>query len=119
MSVATLSVTEITVERPTITQDGLGGRIETWAEIWTGMARVQPIGGSEGFRYAREESVFTHNVYVSGKPDIRVEDRISTTDDVDGTAVMDSTRHLHIQAILNRDLLSRHIKLMCEERDDG
>ena len=107
MSVATLSVTTITVSRPTITVDSFGGQLRKWATVLTTKARVQPLSGADRVRHERLEEIITHKVYVSGTPDIRDQDRITA-----------GSLTLYVRSVRDIDLVGSFLTIECEQRDD-
>jgi head-tail adaptor len=112
VSVATLANSTITVQRPTITPDPVGGRTITWADHLTLKARVQPRGGRETINNAKIDDRTTHFIYIPGAPDVQQKDRITQSKVRTG-------RSLYILRVENIDLLDHHLRVQAEERDDG
>lgn len=114
MSVASLSITQITVQRRTITKDGWGGQTNVWTRHLDMSARVQPLSAEDrALLQQREGQVVTHRVYVSGTPDIAAEDRIKVPGKVP------DARSLYVHGVRDIDLLGRFLTIDCEERHDG
>jgi head-tail adaptor len=119
VSVATLSNTEVQVQRPTESVDAWGGKTRSaWTTQQTLRMRVQPLGGDEIRLHGREEMRVTHKVYVTGKPDITDRDRLKPTGSVGGTDKWDSARSLYVRAVRNIDLVNSFLTIECEERED-
>ena len=76
MSVATLSIHEIVIQRKFDAQDTTGGPTEDWIDYISTPARVQPLNGAERNAYMRTLGVVSHKVYVPGAPDIEGTDRM-------------------------------------------
>lgn len=108
MSVATLADKTVSVERATITRDGQGGRVETWAEVLSVSARIQPLSAGESIRYSREAEIVTHKIYVPLSPDIRHGDRIVFVN------VHDVTETYEVKGVRNIDHQDRFLTIEAE-----
>jgi SPP1 family predicted phage head-tail adaptor len=76
VSVATLSVHTVQVQRTTDTTDAAGGIVRGWATHLTLSCRIQPRSGRERVLYSRDTETVTHIIYFPGSPDIQHKDRI-------------------------------------------
>jgi SPP1 family predicted phage head-tail adaptor len=103
VSIVSLAIHTITIERATVTHDALGGEVETWAATGTVSARVQPLSGRETLAYSRETETITHKTYVPGAHDILAKDRFTFRN-----------RTYIIRAVRNTDELDHHMVLECE-----
>ena len=98
MSLARLTnQTAVTVLRPTVTVDVIGGRVESFARVARLRARVQAIAGREEVIYGQERSLITHKVYMAGAPDVARGDRLRL--DPGTTKQTTSARLLEILAV--------------------
>ena len=76
MSVATLSTTTVDIERVANTADATGGNKEVWTLHVRLKASVQPLSGTEQFRWSREQEQVDGKAYFPGTPDITNRDRM-------------------------------------------
>ncbi len=103
MSVASLANKSITVQRSTDTAGAFGGKAESWANHLKLQARVQPISGSENFRYNRDLEAVLVNMYVPGAPDVTHKDRVQFR-----------SKTYKIIAVMNTDEVDVFLKIVCE-----
>jgi head-tail adaptor len=71
----------ITLQRPTITQDELGGSIRTWADVLdasTIPASIQPLSTSEKITQGTRLLGVTHQIYIQAEPIFKRGDRVRT-----------------------------------------
>lgn len=54
----------VTLQTATLTTDGGGGSTETWADVVTVWARVEPLTGREGFEAMQIASSMSHRVTI-------------------------------------------------------
>ena len=94
----------ITIERLTLTPDGIGGNAETWVVNKSLKAYIKPTSGSETLHSQRLEARLTHKVYIRYVTDIINTDR-----------VVFNGRNFQIRAIINIEERNKWIELSCEE----
>lgn len=91
-------------ERKTVTRDGFGGEVESWAAVATVWARVIPITGDEKFTQdgGRERAVQGYEIAIRHRSDLEVTMRAvwhSITLDLESIAdPIGRKRHLLIKA---------------------
>lgn len=68
---------KVAVERLTLTPDGIGGSVSTWATLYQPWAYITPVGTWEKLQGMQLESPITHTIYIRYNDDITVRDRIS------------------------------------------
>ena len=105
MSIGSLCVSTVSVERVTRTDDGKGG----WTESWSATApalpcRIQPLSAAEIARYATVQVEVTHRVYFEGAPDVIPPDRL-----------IYGTRTFEVKGVRNIDELGRLTTVDCKE----
>lgn len=97
----------ITIQSRTLSQDALGGSVETWSALATVPANVRMVG--QGERYIpsadQEVALVTHRVRMRYRDDVSPLNRI-----VYGTRVLD------IESAVDPDGRSRELVCMCSER---
>jgi len=95
---------KITIQVQSSTKDDYGALIETWTDVKTIWAAVNPINGREYFAAESVNSEITHRVkarYTSGiTPDMRVKF---------------GTRYFNILSIINYEERNIELQLMCRE----
>jgi SPP1 family predicted phage head-tail adaptor len=62
--------TELILEQAALAPDGAGGHAETWSEVATVFAHVEPVAAKEAFGAAQESSRVTHRVTIRQRGDI-------------------------------------------------
>jgi SPP1 family predicted phage head-tail adaptor len=67
---------KVTVERLTLTPDGIGGSTQTWATLYQPWAAIYPATGWEKMAGMQLESPITHTIYIRYNADIKARDRI-------------------------------------------
>lgn len=94
----------ITLQQVTRTPDGIGGYTETWTDVATVWAAVEPLRGRELFDAEQVQSEITHRV------------RIRYRSGVDSSMrVRFGARLFRIQSVIDVDERHREIQLMCQE----
>lgn len=68
--------TTVTVQRPTLTPDGMGGYVETLTEVATEAAKVDQATPAEREVAAQWQSAHSHNVYTNPEANIRRGDEL-------------------------------------------
>lgn len=94
----------VTFKRRGTTQDAAGQVIETWTEIETVWASIEPIAGREYFNASGERAEVTHRLGVVYGPSLAPRDRAEY-----GARVFD------IKSVINVRELNRDLELMCTE----
>lgn len=94
----------VTVERLTLTPDGIGGSSSTWATLYKPWAHIEPASGWEKLAGMQLESPITHTIYIRYNANIKPRDRISFRG-----------RYYNIRSVI--DIEERHIwmELKAEE----
>lgn len=98
--------TELVLEQATATPDGAGGFIETWIEIATVFARLQPIVVRERFGADQTLEEVTHRVTIRHRPDV-----------TSGMRFVMGDRVLPILTVHDPDETGRY--LTCRTREQG
>lgn len=95
---------EVTIQQPTLSQDGTGDPVPSWSAFATVWAAVEPASGRERFldqqRFADTSHVVTLRYLPGLLPTMRV---------------LFGSRVLRILAILNIDERGREHRLLCQE----
>jgi SPP1 family predicted phage head-tail adaptor len=68
---------DVEVNRRTVTRDGLGGSIETFAKVATERVRLQPMKASEANAYLKEGVTVTHRAFFNHGADVQSRDRLA------------------------------------------
>lgn len=66
----------VTVERLTLTPDGIGGGTQTWETLYQPWAYIEPVTGWERLAGMQLESPITHTCYIRYNTEIMPRDRI-------------------------------------------
>lgn len=98
--------TELVLEEATATPDGAGGFTETWSEIATVFARLQPIVVRESFGADQTLEEVTHRVTIRHRPDV-----------ASGMRFVMGDRVLSILTVHDPDETGRY--LICRTREQG
>ena len=98
--------TELVLEQATPTPDGAGGFAETWTEIATVFARLQPIVAREKFGADQTLEEVTHRVTIRHRPDV-----------ASGMRFVLGDRVLPILTVHDPDETGRY--LICRTREQG
>jgi len=95
---------KITIQELQRTPDGYGGYTETWNDIATVWARIQPLRGDERYQAQQVLSTLSHKIilrYLNGvKPQMRV---------------LYGSRIFHIVSVINVEKRNKVLELLCEE----
>jgi SPP1 family predicted phage head-tail adaptor len=83
----------VSIEAPTLTDNGQGGQDETWAAIGTMAAEVYGLSGSEAMKAGIERAVQQWRVTIRRRDDVTAKHRLQwllggTTKQMEITAVM-------------------------------
>lgn len=62
--------TELVLEQPSLEPDGLGGHAESWSEIATVFARVEPVAASARFGAGQTLEQTTHRITLRHRADL-------------------------------------------------
>lgn len=96
--------TELTLEAMTGSPDGAGGQIESWAEIGTVMALVEPLSATDAvLADARAETV-THRITIRHRVDVSAGMRFSRL-----------TRRFEVRSVHDPDESGRYLVCRCRE----
>ena len=66
----------VTIQRLTLTPDGIGGGVQTWATLYQPWAYIAPVTGWEKMAGMQLESPVTHTIYIRYRLDIAARDRV-------------------------------------------
>jgi SPP1 family predicted phage head-tail adaptor len=66
----------VTIQRRTAGQDARGQALETWADVATVWARVQPRRGRDFFAAAQDQATFDCTVWMRHRTDVLASDRL-------------------------------------------
>jgi len=94
----------ITIQRPAVSSDGMGGGPQTWTDVATAWAGIEPLRGSSFWQAQQTQAKTTHTVTIRYRPGI-------TTD----CRVIFSSRIFQIDAIQNPAESNRYLILLCSE----
>ncbi|MBS9719886.1 phage head closure protein [Tianweitania sp. BSSL-BM11] len=98
--------TELALEDVTLTQDGAGGHVETWAEVATVFARLEPVRADARFAGDQTLESVTHRVT------LRFRDTVKS-----GMRFRWGERVFAIQTVHDPDETRRY--LLCRTREQG
>ena len=106
MSVESLSIHTITVQRNEATFDGKGGMPDSWTDKYTAVAcRIQPRSASERAKWGGVPTMATHVIYV---PD-------ATLDILEDDRIVFGERTFNVVGSLNMDEWDRFLTVDVEE----
>ena len=96
----------VTLQRQASTQDAWGQQTNTWTDLGTCFASIEPVRGREYFVASGEKANVTHELRMRARSDIspRPDDRVSF-----------GTRNFDIQSVLNLSEHGREWVFMCIE----
>lgn len=99
-----------TIERATQASDGQGGRIDTWANLATGVrCRIRRAGGGQETEIAnRLTSAVPWTIVLPYTQDVLARDRIVVTSQA-------TTRRFEVLAVLALDSVQVDCPVLCEE----
>lgn len=63
--------TELALEKASLAPDGMGGHAETWGEVATVFARVEPVSASARFGAGQSVEEVTHRITLRHRADLR------------------------------------------------
>lgn len=98
----------VTFQTPTATPDAYGDPIQSWADIDTVWARIEPTAGVERYSSMHHQGEVDHRVlcrYHSGLASLNVEDRVKF-----------GSRYFDIKSIKNTDERDIQLEIFCKER---
>lgn len=98
--------TELVLEQATATPDGAGGFAETWTQIATVFARLQPIVVRERFGADQTIEEVMHRVTIRHRPDV-----------ASGMRLVMGDRILQILTVHDPDETGRY--LICRTKEQG
>lgn len=94
----------VTIQRLERTDDGYGGIVETWVDVATVWAAVEPLTGRERYEAQQVQSDLSHKVTMRYRPGIMPQMRLVLKD-----------RPLDIVAVINVEERNRWLELLCRE----
>lgn len=94
----------VTLQELVKTDDGYGGIAETWRDVATVWAAVEPLSGDERYAAQQVQSDLTHRVTIRYRAGVRPQMR-----------VMYAGRVLQIVAVIDREERHRYLELLCSE----
>jgi SPP1 family predicted phage head-tail adaptor len=100
----------VTLQRRTGAANAFNEPTDTWTDIATVSAGVEPISGREYFAAQQVQSEVSHRVTIRYLAGVNPKDRIVWTD-----PATDVARYFDIRAVLDRDERHREMQLMCVE----
>lgn len=99
---------KIEIESPTETQGDFQETQSEWETFVEARAKIEPINGREGWRYAQVDSIVTHEITMRFRRGITTKMRVKFLDPA-------GTRYFGIRSVLNTEELNVEHKLICEE----
>ncbi len=101
MSLGPILTGECNIQRPTNTQDAIGGTVESWGTKASNVpCLVRQLSAQERTGVGRELLVSTHRLYCEATVDVRASDRI-----IYGGYTFD------VNSVYNPDDLNRHLEV--------
>ena len=97
---------ELTLEAATLAPDGAGGHAETWAEVATLFARVEPVSAASRFGADQTLERVTHRVTMRWRGDV-----------ASGMRLRRLSRLLQLVTVHDPDETGRY--LVCQAREVG
>jgi len=94
----------VTIQTPTVTQDGQGASVTTWATLVKTYAAIWPLRGKEFFEAQQLGGEISHRVRLRYYPGLSIKDRI-----------LWGSRYLKINSIINLDERNAELEMMCTE----
>lgn len=94
----------VTIQQLVKADDGYGGIVETWQDVATVWATVEPLRGSERYRAQQVQSELTHKVTMRYRPGVKPQMRLLYGD-----------RVLEIEAVIDVEERHRWLELLCSE----
>jgi SPP1 family predicted phage head-tail adaptor len=96
----------LTLEELTREADEGGGFSETWVEVATLAASLEPLGGAERFESDRLTGSITHEIVLRYRPGV-----------VPAMRFRQAARVFHILSVIDVEERRRWLKCLCEERE--
>lgn len=94
----------VTLQELVKTDDGYGGIVETWQDVATVWAAIEPLRGNERYTAQQVQSELSHKVTIRYRAGIKPQMRI-----LYGNRVFD------IEAVIDVDERHRWLELLCSE----
>jgi SPP1 family predicted phage head-tail adaptor len=94
----------VTIEEATLTRDGFGGQVETWAEWITCWASVEPLQGREFLEGRREEAGVDTRIRIRYRSGV-----------LPGMRVTWGDHTYDIESVIEPESRRRELVLMCRE----
>jgi len=94
----------VILQAPTKAPDGMGGSVDTFATIDTIFAAIWPTSASERMQQMGTTMTITHRIRIRYRSDIRTSWRLNF-----------KNRHFDIDSIINPNMESKILDLMCKE----
>lgn len=94
----------VTIQQLSALSDGMGGVRETWQDVATVWAAVEPMEGRERYEAQQIQAELTHRVRLRYRPGITPKMR-----------VVHKGRIFQIEAVINRAERNRELILLCAE----
>lgn len=98
----------VRIESRTAARDATGGAIETWTEVFTTWANVEPLTGSELQEAQKQWSEATYEIGIRYR---------SGLDSTMRAFHVDTGLYYDIRAVIDVGSRRRKIQLMCRERE--
>lgn len=96
----------ITLQQKTTAGDGAGGVTETWSDVATVWAAVEPLNGPERYQAQKLQTIITHKVTIRYRVGVSPKMR-----------VVYSGRILEIVEVIDPNERHEQLRLLCEERN--
>lgn len=94
----------VTVEQPSVADDGYGGQARSWSAFATVWASVEPLQGHEYFQAQQAQATVTHKVTMRHLDGVTHDMRVKL-----------GSRALNIVSVIDTEERGRELVLMCEE----
>lgn len=94
----------VTLQELVKTDDGYGGTIETWQDITTIWAAIEPLRGNERYTAQQVQSELSHKVTIRYRTGIKPQMRLLYKD-----------RIFEIEAVLDVEERHQWLELLCSE----
>jgi len=95
----------VTIQAKSITQNGFGEPVETWSDVATVWASVQPLAGREYFQAQQIKADITLRIRMRYRSGIQPAMRL-----------LFESRVFEIQAVIDPDERHRELELLCAEK---
>ncbi|MFZ6755761.1 phage head closure protein [Undibacterium sp. Ji50W] len=99
----------VTLQNRSATLDEFGQRLNTWVDVATVWAAIEPISGNERLHGLQVNSE------ISSKVETRYRPEFADPTVIDNWRLLYGTRKLNIKATLNEDERNRLISFLCSE----